>query len=274
MSKYKIVSLDLDGTLLDSKKRISEGAKDFLINFQSVGGYVVLSSGRKINEIMPYAKELCLDNYNHGYIISCSGCYLWNMANMEVKEFDTLTGEHAYAIVKQLSSQKKDCLYTIVMPEMDYYVNGGNVLINGLKNLILKFKGKHQKFLSLASLGKIRGKVEKVMALTTDIGFINNSLSGFDYIKSNIIDKNRVEIFQKNIDKSSAISFLLQELQLNSKELLLFGDDENDLLCFDTFDNCVAMGNAIDQVKERSTFVTTTNDEDGVYNYLIKNIQL
>ena len=274
MIKYQIISLDLDGTLLDGKKKISEGAKNFLINYQSEGGYVVLSSGRKINEIMPYAKELCMDKYNHGYIISCSGCYLWNLSNMDVKEFDTLNGEQAYAIVKQLSSHKNDYLYTIVMPGMDYYVNGDNMIVNGLKNLILKFRRKNQKFVSLASLRKIEGNVEKVMAMTTDIGYVNKSLSEFDYIKTNIIDKNRIEIFKNTVDKSLALSYLLQELKFNSKELLLFGDDENDLLCFDSFDNCVAMGNAIDQIKERSTFVTSTNDEDGVYNYLIKNIKL
>lgn len=70
--KYKILVLDLDGTLTNKKKEITERTRDTLIRAQQAGVTIVLASGRPTYGIMPLAKELELDKYE-GYILAYNG---------------------------------------------------------------------------------------------------------------------------------------------------------------------------------------------------------
>ena len=65
--KYKIIVLDLDGTLTNSKKEISKDTLDALLKIQQLGFKVALASGRPTPGIRKLAKELALEKYG-GYI--------------------------------------------------------------------------------------------------------------------------------------------------------------------------------------------------------------
>ena len=51
---------------------------------------------------------------------------------------------------------------------------------------------------------------------------------------------------------------------------VVFGDDTNDLVMFDSQWTSVAMGNAVDELKEKASFVTDANIDDGIYNICLK----
>ena len=61
--KYQVLVLDLDGTLTNSKKEITEPTRKALIEIQQEGRIVVLASGRPINGVVPLAEELDLKKY-------------------------------------------------------------------------------------------------------------------------------------------------------------------------------------------------------------------
>lgn len=69
---YKLLVLDLDGTLTDSKKRITTYTHDTLIEAQKQGVKIVLASGRPTYGVAPLANALELDRYE-GYILSYNG---------------------------------------------------------------------------------------------------------------------------------------------------------------------------------------------------------
>ena len=70
--KYKVLVLDLDGTLTNSKKKITDYTKKILLNLQKKGVHIVLASGRPEYGIWPIAKELELEKYG-GYILAFNG---------------------------------------------------------------------------------------------------------------------------------------------------------------------------------------------------------
>lgn len=70
--EYEMLVLDLDGTLTNSRKEITEPTRNALIKIQEEGKKVVLASGRPINGVLPLAKELHLDRFG-SYILSYNG---------------------------------------------------------------------------------------------------------------------------------------------------------------------------------------------------------
>ena len=70
--KYKILVLDLDGTLTNKKKEITAYTRETLIRAQEAGVKIVLASGRPTYGIVPLAEELCLGDFE-GYILSYNG---------------------------------------------------------------------------------------------------------------------------------------------------------------------------------------------------------
>ena len=69
---YKIISLDIDGTLTNSQKHITEKTRKRLIEFQKGGGRIILASGRPVAGIVPHAETLELKKYG-GYISAFNG---------------------------------------------------------------------------------------------------------------------------------------------------------------------------------------------------------
>ena len=70
--KYKVITLDIDGTLTNSEKVITENTKKALLDFQEKGGKIILASGRPQHSMFPYAETLALKKYG-GYILAYNG---------------------------------------------------------------------------------------------------------------------------------------------------------------------------------------------------------
>ena len=83
MSEYKMIVLDLDGTLTNRNKEITPKTKETLMKAQEQGKIVVLASGRPTYGVMPLAEELHLEDYG-GYILSFNGGIIMNCKTKEV----------------------------------------------------------------------------------------------------------------------------------------------------------------------------------------------
>lgn len=73
-----------------------------------------------------------------------------------------------------------------------------------------------------------------------------------------------VQFSAKDVSKLSAIRRVANELNISDDEICVFGDDTNDLEMISCFKNSVAMGNGAQSVKAHAGFITKTNDEDGI----------
>ena len=81
--KYKLLVLDVDGTLLNDAKEISKRTKAALLKVQQMGVRIVLASGRPTFGLIPLAKILELNNYG-GFIVSYNGCQIIKAENGEI----------------------------------------------------------------------------------------------------------------------------------------------------------------------------------------------
>lgn len=72
-------------------------------------------------------------------------------------------------------------------------------------------------------------------------------------------------LFVEPADKAAGIKRIVDHLKGNYQDVIVFGDEKNDLSMFLDEWTCVAMGNAIEELKEKATLVTSNNDQDGIY---------
>lgn len=107
-------------------------------------------------------------------------------------------------------------------------------------------------------------ELEKYINSKTNLKVINKSL---DYINNVINGYYFFDVVNKNVSKGNAINDLLKVLRINKKYSICFGDSINDVDMFKGVNYCVAMGNSIEEIKSIATYITDTNDNDGISKF-------
>lgn len=259
--QFDYLAFDLDGTLLNSQKEIPEGTIEYL---KRVSQNLILISSRHIYEMEKYAKELELTNSD--FIVSSDGQYIFNGEGTLLKTMNFLNISDMIRIKKMGYNELK--IYT---KKFDYYykirkLDGFNWLRFIYKDLKTKFFHTSSKKKSIYFLSSLLfSKIEKVVLFgeCKEILFEKYNIMQFN--------DNKIEITHKSVNKYLALRFLQNKQKINLERLLYFGDDMNDFDVFKKLKNTVAMGNANKKIKDLSSFITITNDEDGVLNFLINN---
>lgn len=80
---------------------------------------------------------------------------------------------------------------------------------------------------------------------------------------------NNIELIPKGVNKATAIQEIQKELSVPKEKIISFGDGMNDLEMLQASGVSVAMGNAVDELKQEAKFITDANTEDGIANFLI-----
>lgn len=255
MFPYKLIVLDLDGTLLNSKKKISERNLAMLKRVRENGVLIAFSTARSAGAMREYIAAVQPD-----ILISNGGALVER--NGEVLFSRQLSVESVRHIIKRcfgLSEGKceitieTDCGYFWnYKPDCDFsrYETPENVRYSDLSD----FK---------YSAYKVTAEVEReedarrIAAELPDCGTLSF----------------RGEIWRRfahiEATKRNALEHICGCLGIKPKEILAFGDDLNDL---EMLEYCTgtAMGNALPEVKAAARFVTETNDNDGVAVFLEK----
>ena len=141
---------------------------------------------------------------------------------------------------------------------MKRIININNILNNNLYQFIV-VNNNLDKMLNL----------ENYLKNKNNLKLINYSLS---YLKKEKSDYYFFDIVSIDVSKGNAINKLLKYTNINKEESICFGDSVNDL---DMFKSCgvrVAMGNAIDELKKESDFITDSNENNGISNFFENNI--
>lgn len=267
--KYKMIVLDLDGTLTNSKKQITPHTKAVLSRAREMGVKIVLASGRPTYGIVPIARELELDTLG-GYILSYNGGEIIDWQTREVIYAQVLNPEvvpymyecaisHGFAIVTY-----RDNLVITETPD-DEYVQ---------KEAILNVMQTHQvpNFLEAIDFPVpkclIVGAPDKLVLLEEEM-------------RLRLADTNEVyrsepyflELVPKGIDKARSLEVLLDKLHITREEVIACGDGFNDVSMIRYAGLGVAMLNAQEVVRQAADYVTPfTNDEDGVAHVVEKFI--
>jgi len=253
----KLIVLDLDGTALNSKNLIPLNLKELLIDLiKTQTCRVVLASGRSISSMKTLASDLGLSaplvTLNGGVIIDPLTKEVYNEKNLSIDTY-------------------KDSLHILNKLKIDFVVFTSFGVYadkpSEITDILIKYTENEIKwtrdFTSIRNPVKIlfipksnesNSKIKKHTSFL-DVDIIE---SGFSF----------TEIVPKGVNKGSALEIVTKMLQLDKKEIIAFGDNENDIEMFQFAGTGVAMGNAPDHVKIHADMVTETNDNGGVYNIL------
>ncbi len=257
---FRVLVLDLDGTLTNSKKEVTPRTLEALLEVQKRGVKIVLASGRPTYGVAPVADELGLDKYG-GYILSYNGGEIVNWQTKEIlyeNILDPVFIPYLYWCAKKndfaIVTYHNEFVLT-ESPEDEY------VLKEALLN-VMKIKPVEH-FLSAITFPitkcLIVGEPSRLIVLEKEM---------FDQLKGRMgvyrSEPYFLELVPKGIDKAASLQILLHEIGSSADEMIACGDGFNDISMIKLAGLGVAMANAQLEVQENADFITVSNDEDGI----------
>ena len=280
---YKLVAIDLDGTLLNSYGEVSEATKNALQKAKSQGVEIVLASGRPISSTESLAIELGVDNY----LISGNGSAVFDIKNQKVIYDRFLNKEQVLKIAKLC--EKNSFFYNVytedevIASSLNYNVlfyykenlkkkEEKRTHINVVQNIekYIEESGK-EKFLKITVCDEsqfIFNSIMKRLKMIADIDVLETAYMSKKKIKSGTEDVDiqyfYTEITNRNVNKWSAIEFLLEKLNINKEEVLTIGDNMNDLEMIQNAGLGIVMGNSNPKMKEIAKEIVSDNNSEGV----------
>lgn len=256
---YKLIALDMDGTLLNDEKKITEKTKKTISEARKNGKYVVLCSGRPIEGIDRYLDELNM-NTEDDYVISFNGSLVQHAANKKVIGKKTLKGEdlkYLFNISRELGVNihgfsKEGC----ITPKISKYTE-----LEGKINGITVKEFDYTKIEDKEDISKVM-MIDEPEILQKAIDNLPKDL----YEKYTVVRSAPyfLEFLNKDANKGTGVGMLAEHLGIKKEEVICVGDAGNDLHMIEYAGLGVAMKNATDDVKEKASYITKSNNEDGV----------
>lgn len=264
----KILFLDIDGTLLNSKKEITEETHKYLIDIQKMGHIVALASGRPYPGMAGYAEALELDSFG-GYALAYNGGKVINCATRETVFEKCIDKKYAgilygYALKNGLGMVTYEDNVVITGTEIDEYM-AYEARLN---------------FMDIKRVEDFVGYVNFDMPkclLTAKPEYAEKyeiELRDMLYPDLNVFRSEPyfIEITKRGVDKAESIRNLLKIIGIDKSRSICCGDGYNDLTMVKCGGVGVAMGNAQQIVKDNADYITSTCDEDGIVEVIKKFI--
>jgi len=274
MIKYKWCVCDMDGTLLNSDGLISKENEVALKKLMKLGLEVIIATGRVDLMVTPFIKQLGLV----GPVISCNGGLIRNIETREViysKMMDKIT-------VKDIVDHCIDfnIKYILYTSEMVYY-NENNPLGKKYENINKSLSKEAQlpmKYIDNKVLDNINNidtlKILLVCENHEEVVLLEEFFLKYDDLTVVSSSSCLLDIMASDISKGNALEILSKELQVDLSEVIVFGDNYNDMEMLKCVGMPIAMENAVEDIKFQAKYITKSNDESGIAyainNYILK----
>lgn len=260
MGKYKLLVLDIDGTLTRNDKTISEYTLSTLIEAQKRGLKIVLASGRPTYGIVPLAEQLELQKYE-GYILSFNGGEIIDWKTREVMYSNVLDEE----VKPYLYECSKSGDFTILSYKDEY------IITEDTENKYVK----HEAFLNKMPCKNVDNFLKEATHPLPKCLIVGDPEPLHELelrMKKELEGRMGVfrsepfflELVPNGIDKAKCLKVLIDEIGVSREEVIACGDGFNDISMIEFAGLGVAMSNAQQQVKDIADYVTVSNEEDGV----------
>ncbi|WP_112180130.1 MULTISPECIES: Cof-type HAD-IIB family hydrolase [Paraliobacillus] len=266
-----LIALDLDGTLLTDKKVISERTKKIVLKAKEEGHIVVIATGRPHRASIDYYHELGLDtpmvNFN-GALIHHPTDSKWKALHSPLPKRTALKiVQTCYDLeVNNIMAEVTDDVYldrydeelmTILHTDREK----NPIVIGSLKN---ELKEDPTSLL-------IHPREDHIVALREQL----------DLDHAEVIEHrkwgapwNVIEIVRKGMNKAVGLQRIAHYYNIPQANVIAFGDEDNDNEMIEYAGAGVAMGNAIDELKDLANHITATNEEDGIGEFLETYLKL
>jgi Cof subfamily protein (haloacid dehalogenase superfamily) len=261
----KLICCDLDGTLLNSKKEITEENKKAIKEFTNRGGHFVIATGRPLMGVYNIIKELGLTKKTDTTITYNGGVIMKNN-NKEIISTTTISGK----IVKEVYKE------SVRLGAYFHFFSDKNELFTTEPN---EFTAVEER------INHISAKVIDINEVSDNASYIKCMIVGPKEILDEARQKLRPELnrlaivrssnifleFQsKDVSKGIGLKFLKKYYNLSDNETMALGDEENDLSMIKEAFIGVAMENGSQVVKSCANYITDSNESSGVGKAIIK----
>lgn len=265
--KYKLIAMDMDGTLLNSQKQVTEYTKKVLKRASEKGIKLVICTGRIFTSAKSYARIIG----TKAPIIASNGAYIREKDRNEVIYEKYIKKETLLDIIKVTREwgfyphiYTTDTIYSekLIHSSLNYSKWNETVpederiniqIVDSLEDIVEK---EGENFLKVVVMA-LEDEVEKLQELKKYIKE-NMDVSIFSSYMNNF------EIMDKEVSKGNALKRLAEFFDIDREAIVCFGDNENDKTMFEFAGFPIAMGNAEEEIKKIAAYVTDTNDNDGV----------
>lgn len=268
----KLIFLDADGTLFHHEGYIPNSAIDACIQAQKNGHKVILCTGRQRIEI--FGDMLKID---YDAIIAGSGATI--ECDHEIIEENALSEEESEYLTKYLLDRNIPANFE---SSTKIYANQFTK-DTMLKKVEEQCKGKSEEEKAKHGLTILTSQITVVGSLEglsyNKVSVIDNGKTPYKTIQDDLSDRYVVipatfaplgkesgEITSFHINKATGMDSVIRYFNADIKDTIAIGDGFNDLPMFEKAHLSVAMGNAPQEIKDKADRITTSLDEDGVYN--------
>lgn len=286
---YKLVAIDLDGTLLNSYGEVSEKNKKAIKKAMQNGKEIVIASGRPLQS----AKSFALESGASNYVTCGNGSLLYDVKNDKILFDKFIDRQKVLEIIKICEENSIFyCLYTenlTISKALNYnilFYNNENKKMPEDKQTNIKIISDIYKYVEENSnIGILKiticdessiifGGIIKRLRQISDVDVLDVQhmarkviTSGTEDVK---VEYHYTEITSKNVNKWLAIQDLANRLNIKSSEVIAIGDNMNDKEMIENAGLGVIMGNSAEYMHEFADVVAPTNNDDGVAYILEK----
>ena len=280
---YKLVAVDLDGTLLNSYGEISNETKKGIKEVINKGVEFVLASGRPISSVETLANEIGANNF----LISGNGAVAYDINKKQIIHNKFLTKEQILNIIKicdensiyyNIYTESEVITKSLNYNTLFYYKENANKqeekrtsinIVSDIYNYVQK--SDNQNFLKVTvcdNMKVIFNSIIRKLRTIEDIDVLDVAHMSRKIIKSGTEDVQvhyfYTEITNKNVNKWCALEPIMKKLNINKEEVIGIGDNINDKELIQNAGLGVAMGNSAGYIKDMADIVVSDNNSEGV----------
>lgn len=266
--KYKMMCIDMDGTLLGKGRKISEESKIALRKAREKGVQIVITTGRLYNNAAYFSELVGVDSP----VIGANGAIIREKRSNEII-YRSSFNEKITKKILELANKYRIVLHfhTVSSIISNSYVSTtvARIVLPGRNHEDFKvnlrtIKGKEK---WLKALEKYSAKVTKIIVFSTSakrMEEFRKEIGKIDEITYFTSGNKSMEINMKEVSKGNAVKILADYYGIKREEVICIGDNENDVSMIEYAGLGIAMGNAIPKLKKIADYVTDTNKNDGV----------
>ena len=286
MSDVRIVALDLDGTLLDSEKRLSETNRAALARAAERGVLIVPTTGRFFGMMPPAVRDLPFVRY----AITINGAQVYDRETDTAIVKDEIPLDMALAVMETLD--RHDVIYdcyrsnwgwitaALQAKAADYATNEHYLrMVREFRRPVPELKqhlretaadGDVQKIMLFARNTVLSASSRTDVSAKTLDSIRAELAASFPEIKVTASTWNNLELNIKTAHKGNALKRFAEHLGFGLENCMAFGDGMNDFTMVEAAGLGIAMANAEPEVKRVAKWIAPSNDEDGVAAGLVK----
>jgi len=255
---------DLDGTLLDSKGKVSENTAVIMNSLIKKGLYFTFATARSVYSAKPITENI---NINVPCILM-NGVSVYDLEKGSYVRNEYISESASKDVIKAFERHNVQCfMYKIHDDILTAYFN--KMTDEAMKKFAEERRNSYRKQFVHSPVFPLDGDVvyftaagelEKLLPVKNNVAGIKGV--NYAFYEDVYTKKYYLEVFSGSASKANGIRYLKKNLGF--EKVVCFGDNLNDLTMFEVSDVRVAVENAKDEVKKAAGFTADSNDNDGV----------